>query len=68
LLPKCIGILKYLIEDLIKNGSSTRVRDGVLSLLSCAVSFEGLFTALVEVAADRAGAATMRFKFVVLFE
>ena len=59
MLPRGISVLKYLIEHLVKHGSSARARGGLLGLISSAVSSEGLLAALVEVAADRAGASTL---------
>ena len=59
MLPRWIRVLKYLIEHLVKYGSITRARCGILGLISSAVRSEGLFAALVEVAADRAGASTL---------
>jgi hypothetical protein len=59
LLPRDIRVLKYLIEHLVKHGSSARARGGILGLIGSAVSSKGLLAALVEVAADRACASTL---------
>ena len=59
LLARGIIVLKNLIEHLVKHGSSTRARGGLLDLISSAVRSEGLLAAFVEVAADRAGASTL---------